>query len=118
MTPDAQARALVEQLFKCQQAERQHPNSRCLSVNEDALVSVVTSAIHAARPTWTDERPTEAGWYWVKSMHRKQPVVRVVEVKRWKAEHRRHGLYIYAARSIERCTKYQWARIEMPEEKP
>lgn len=109
MTPDEQARVLYRQV---REKWITHPEVEF----ENAMVSVVADALRASRPTWTDERPTEPGWYWVKSMYRKLPVVRVIEVKRWKQEHRRHGLYIYAARSIERCTKYQWARIEMPED--
>lgn len=69
---------------------------------------------------WTKETPTERGWYWVRSTYRKRPIVRIIEVKSYPRRHgdRRHGLYIYAARSIERCDKYEWAGpIPEPEER-
>lgn len=107
MTTDAQARALVDELLDL--APTNISSWRAGGPIEQAI----SKSLRAARPTWTDERPTEPGWYALLLPEQTAVVVEVVECAahlsvnhphsgRWIMDHLPDGA--------------KWARSEMPEE--
>lgn len=113
MTHDAQARALVQAMRDDSTILDDLPDSGWVSVKIEDLVVHIADHIRAARPTWTDERPTEPGWYaWRLYDDEDAEVVKVcIEGERI------FFLRVGNVDQVER-SKGQWARIEMPEEKP
>lgn len=62
--------------------------------------------------TWTRERPTVPGWWWVRSRYGKRVTQTIMCVKAWEDGR----LYIYAGKPVERHDA-EWAGpIPQPEE--
>lgn len=82
-----------------------------VKVGRDRQSAINAWNTRAARPTWTDERPTEPGWYWWKSSYADVQVVEITESG--------VAFQVFSKTAILVTNlSGQWAKIEMPQEEP
>lgn len=115
MTPDDQARALEKAMRDDCTILDDLPDKGWVSVRVESLVERIASALRATRPTWTDARPTTPGWYWWRLELGCNPVPMHIMICNdgSLAELTANGPLLAGCHFGG-----QWAKIEMPEDKP